>query len=124
MGNLVIIYDAANHVLSKEKIDLQNHDVIADKLDYIGDQQNMYSTKNLGIHNGQKIVVFYNDRIDWGDKKNYTPIGFKGEVFNNVIVVAAFNSKNMCAEDINMTTNEAFAEISNFESCEFGWEVR
>lgn len=120
----VIIYNSVDHVLSREKIDLQNSDAIGDKLDYIGDERNMYTTKNLGKYKNQKIVVYFNDRIDWGNKELYNPLGFMGEVFNNVIIVAAFDLLTHRAADIKMTTNDAFKEVKNFEACEFGWEKR
>ena len=119
----VIVYDAKNHTLSREKLDLQNPDAIGDRLDLVGSEMNMYNTKPVGFKNEQKLVVYYNHAIDWEDQEAYSPIGFMGEVFNNIIIVAAYEPVDWKVVDIDMTINEAFAEVKNFTSCEFGWET-
>jgi len=119
----VIVYDCVNHILSREKMDLENPDAIGDRLDIVGCGTNMYNTKRVGFKYDQKLCVYYNASIDWKDKEAYSPIGFMGELFNNIIVVAALNPNTDNFEDMKMTTNEAYAEVKNFQSCEFGWEI-
>ena len=124
MGNLVIVYNAKDKIISRKYLDLQNDDAIGDALDIVGSQTNMYLAKSVGYKNNQKLVIYYNSRVDWEQKESYNPLGFMGEVFNNIFLVAAFDPKTQEAEDIKMKPTEAFREVKNFEATEFGWDIR
>tara|TARA_R100001510_G_C7610120_1_gene173945 strand:- start:122 stop:502 length:381 start_codon:yes stop_codon:yes gene_type:complete len=124
MGNLVIVYNAKDKIISREYLDLQNDDAIGNALDIVGSQTNMYLAKSVGYKNDQKLVIYYNDRIDWQEKESYNPLGFMGQVFNNIFLVAAYDPKTQEAVDIKMKPTEAFREVKNFEAAEFGWDIR
>ena len=124
MGNLVIVYNAKDKIISREHLDLQNSDAIGDKLDTVGSETNMYNAKSVGYKNDQRLVIYHNHKIDWDEKESYNPLGFMGEVFNNIFLVAAFDPKTHEAVDIKMKPTEALQEVKNFEATEFGWDIR